>query len=141
MEGLSLFADGELFAVDVTLVEKVVRNITYTPIHAAPETVAGIANMKGGIVTLLSLSELLGRGRSAEAVNAVVFKPFTSGNDQMGLLVNQPDELITIDDDMIVPPHLSGNDEEESFISGLAEVGERLYRIIDVDLIMKQFRY
>ena len=139
MEGLGIFADGELYAVDVTLVEKVVRNIAFTPVPAAPGAVAGIANMKGGIVTLLSLSELLGRKRSDKAVHAVVFKALTSGNDQMGLLIDQPDDLISIDDDDITPPHLSGSGSEVFFVTGLAEINDRLLRIIDLDLINRQY--
>ena len=136
MEGLGILAEGEHFAVDVTLVQKVVRNIEYTPLPAAPGAVAGIANIKGGIVTLLSLSELLGRGRNANAAHAVVFKPMTNGNDQMGLLIDKPDKLISIIESDIVAPNKSEDDEGIFFISGLAEIGERLYKIINIGLLL-----
>ena len=132
MNGLTLIADGELFAVDVTAVERVVRNMTYTPVPAAPDAVAGIAGLKGGIVTILSLSELLGRGRGEQSNHAVVFKPFASGDSQMGLLIDSPGDLITINDSEIFPPHMAAEAEEGSIISGLAETGGKLYRIIDV---------
>ena len=137
MEGLGLFADGELYAVDVTLVEKVVRNIKYTPVFAAPRAVAGITSMKGGMVTLLSLSELLGRDRSARAVHAVIFKPLTDGNDQMGLLIDKPESIVSIDDNGILNADVLG---ETSVVTSFAEVGDKLYRIIDIDLINKQFK-
>ena len=139
MNGLSLLADGALFAVDVTGVQKVVRNMAWTNVPAAPDAVVGIANLKGGIVTLLSLSELLGRKRSEHAVHAVIFKPFPNGNGQMGLLIDSPGDLITIDDDDILPPYLAADEIEYSFIKGLAELDGKLYRIIDVESIFNRF--
>ena len=140
MRGLSFLLDGELFAVDVTLVRKVVRNITFTPIHAAPGAVVGIANIKGRIVTVLSLAELLGREKSAGAVNAVVFKPLTDGNDQMGLLIDKQGDLIDIDENEILPPPRTAGEEEKSCISGMAEVAGTLYRIINIDSIISRFK-
>ena len=140
MNGLSLFADGELFAVDVMLVKKVVRNMAFTPVPAAPDAVAGIANLKGGIVTLLSLAELLGRPRGTQAVHAVIFKSFTDDNGQMGLLVDNPGDLITIDDAEILPPHMTAEDEYRTIISGLAEVDGKLYRLLDIDSIIGMFK-
>ena len=140
MEGLGIVADGELYAVDVRLVDKVARNISYTHVPAAPAAVAGIANMKGRIVTLLSLAELLGRPKSTHAVHAVIFKPHADGNDQMGLLIDNPGNLITIDDAEILPPHLTSEDEDSTIISGLAEIDGKLYRLLDFDSIIGMFK-
>ena len=139
MEGLSLVLDGEFFAVDVALVEKIIRNIAFTPVLAASKGVAGITNLKGRIVTLLSLSELLGRGRSVKAAHAVIFKPFAGDDDQLGLLTDHSDDLIFIGDEAVVPVNTSENNDEAFFISGIAEVENRLYRIIDVSLIARRF--
>jgi purine-binding chemotaxis protein CheW len=135
-----LLTDGELFVVDVTLVQKVVGNIEFTPIPAAPPAVAGIANLKGGIITLISLAELLGRKRGEQAVNAVVFKSSEISGDQMGLLVDKPGDLVDIDDDGILPPPLAEKVEERFCISGMAEAEGMLYRIIDVDEIANRFK-
>jgi chemotaxis signal transduction protein len=135
-----LLSDGDLYIVDVTLVQKVVRNIEYTPIPASPHAVAGIANLKGGIITVLSLAELLGRKRGEQAVNAVVFKSSEISGDQMGLLVDKPGELVDISDDGILPPPLAEKEEEKFCISGIAEAEGVLYRIIDIDEIANRFR-
>ncbi|MCL2480183.1 MAG: chemotaxis protein CheW [Spirochaetaceae bacterium] len=139
MRGLSLLSEGELFTVDVTLVQKIIRNMAFTPVPAAPPAVVGIANIKGGIVTVLSLAELLGRKRNMQAVNAVVFKSFTDGNDQMGLLVDHPGDLIDIEENEILPPPLSEEGGEKYCISGMAEVKGKLYRIINIDEIISRF--
>ena len=145
---MSFIADGEFFTVDVTLVQKVARNMRVTPVPTAPDSVAGIANMKGRVVTVLSLTALLGRerekregGRQIQTVHAVVFKSFTDGNDRMGLLIEKPGDLIDISDDKIMPLSVkTGKETDENFcISGMAETDGELYRIINIDSIINRF--
>ena len=139
MRGFSFLVDKEFYAVDVTLVRKVVRNMTLTPLAGVPDAIAGITNINGGIVTIVSLAELLGREKGSQAVNAVIFKPFTDGNDQMGLLIDRPDGLIDINEDEILPLPLTAEEEKKFCVSGMANVAGSLYRIIDIDSIVKRF--
>jgi len=141
MKGLSFQAGGELFTVDVTLVYKVVRNMPFTPLPASSDTVVGIAGMKGRVITVLSLTELLGRGRSEQARDVVIFKPAASGNDQMGLIIDKPGELIDIDENEILPPPKASREEEHLCIAGMIEIDGVLYRIICVDSIISGFKY
>jgi len=147
MRGLSFIVDGEFFAVDVTLVQQVSRNMAVTPVPTAPDSVVGIANNKGRVITVLSLTALFGRGREkksethgTQSVYVVIFKSFAGGNDQMGLLIDRPDKLIDIDDDKILPSSLKSGAEEKLFLSGMAELGGQLYRIINIDSIINQFK-
>ena len=139
MRGLSFFDRDEFYTVDVTLVQKVVRNITYTGVPAAPGVVVGIANLKGGIVTLLSLAILLGCDSNNNAADAIVFKPLTDGNDQMGLLIDKHGELIDIDDSEILPPPVSTHDEDNFCISGMTEFNGQICRIIDIESMIDRF--
>jgi len=152
MRGLSFIADGEFFTVDVTLVQKVAGNMTVTPVLTAPDTVAGIANIKGRVVTVLSLTALLGRNseqekreKTAHTVNAVIFKSFTDGSDQMGLLIDKPGDLIDISEDKIMPLSLktgtNAEPEEKLCLSGMAETDGQLYRIVNVDSIINRFKH
>jgi len=145
MRGLSFLADGEFFAVDVTLVEKVVRKMSITPVPSAPDAVAGIANMKGRVVTVMSLSELLGtkkkrnRKNTATDVNAVVFKTFLDHEDQLGLIIDKPGNLIDLSDDAIRTPPLAAGPDESFCISGITEEDDKFYRIINLDSIRQKY--
>ncbi len=144
IRGLSFYAEGERFAADVALIQKIARNIEITPVPMAPSTVAGIANLKGKVITLLRIASLLKlRGFANHIpgkVNAVVFKPFAGENDQMGLIIHSPGDLIEIDDAIIAPPPLAEGAEVALYISGIAEVDGALYRILDIKAIVDQFR-
>jgi len=147
MRCLSFFTDNEFFAVDVTLVQKVARKMTVTPVPTAPDAVAGIANIKGRVVTLLSLCELLGRKKKrseeppSNAVDAVIFKPFSGSGDQIGLVIDKPGNLIDINDTAVSLPSLTTGAEESYCISGIAEVENRLYRIISIDSIIERYKH
>jgi purine-binding chemotaxis protein CheW len=152
MHGLSFYVDGELYAADVTSVQKVVRNMTVTPVPGASKAIIGIANLKGKVVTVFNLYTLLGqkerRNKTARAANvgdsvsAVIFKSFSKdGENQIGLSIDKPSELIMVDDALIEPPALTTGREESYCISGIAEVGGTLYRIIALDKIINKHSY
>ncbi len=141
---MSFFADGEWFAADVGLVQKCARNIELTPVPMAPGEVAGIANDKGKVVTLLRIAVLLQRSAPARAlprrINAVIFKSSSGNVDQMGLVVTRPGDLIDIDDAKIVPPPLEEGAEAARYISGVAEQDGMIYRILNMEAIIERFR-
>jgi len=142
MRGLSFVVDGGLYAADVSLIQKIVRNMPVTPVPAAPEAVIGIANLKGRVITVISLYTLLGnKEKRADTgmTNAVVFKPLSGNEDQLGLSIDKPGEIVYIDDDAICPPSLATGEEESFCICGVADVGDRLYRIIDIDSIINKY--
>ena len=147
MRGLSFLVNQERFVVDVTLVYKVTRKMTVTPVPSASDEIIGIANLKGRVVTILSLYRLLGHREKRDAeygartVKAVVFKTLPGGEDQMGLFIDKPGDLIDVDDETIRPPSLPTGAEESFCISGIAEAGNRLYRIINIDSIINKYKY
>jgi purine-binding chemotaxis protein CheW len=140
MTGLGFYADGGLFAVDVDKVERIVRNMEITPVPSAPDAVLGIANLKGRVVTIFSLNELLESGgkdkRNTEPVRAVIFKAFTSGEDQIGICMDKSGELVEIDDETIVAP----SPDDGFCISGIADTHDKLCRIIDIDAIINKYK-
>jgi len=120
--------------------------MTVTPVPTAPDAVIGIANLKGRVVTFLDLSCLLGRVKkrtdeSADIVDAVVFKSLSGGENQTGIVIDKPGNLIDIDDDAISLPSLTTDSEESFCISGIAEVDDKLYRIISIDSIIERYKH
>jgi len=142
VRGLSFLIGTELYAVDVTLVQKVARMLEITHVPSAPPEVIGIANLKGKVVTVLSLSKLLGSVNSNDTLlcaNTIVFKYGSSLEDQMGLAVEQPGDLIDIDISAIRSPPVFAGKAESNCISGVAEVGDKLYRIVDTESILRRY--
>ena len=146
MRALSFLVDNDRFAVDVSLVQEYARGMTVTHVLAAPDSMIGIANLKGKVITILSLTVLLGRRKNifeeevSDTYSAVIFKSFTSGEDQMGLKIDKPLGLIDIDDDGISHTSKTIEPEDSFCISGVAEAEGEFYRIIDFYSIVKMFK-
>jgi purine-binding chemotaxis protein CheW len=146
MKYLSFIVDGEFFAADVTLVQRVVRKMIVTPVPAAPNAVVGIANLKGRVITVLNLPELSNRtknrkrGNAERMISAIVFKTSSGSDHQMGLIIDKPGNLIDISTDDIKQPNLTTGADKSFFISGIVETNEKLYRIIDVDSIAQYYQ-
>ncbi|MCL2819321.1 MAG: chemotaxis protein CheW [Oscillospiraceae bacterium] len=142
MRGLSFTADNELYAVDVTLVQKVARKLAITPVPSSPSEVVGIANLKGRVITVLSLGKILDNNKQCEAeryINTIVFKSLGGSEDQVGLAVERPGNLIEIDAGDIRPPPVTASQEGNFCISGVAETDGTFYRIIDIGSIQRKF--
>ena len=142
MRGLSFTIHDELYAVDVTLVQKVARKLMITPVPSAPAEVVGIANLKGRVVTVINLNKLLNLDNFQEAgnyINTIVFKACSSTEDQMGLSIEKPGNLITIDSDEMRSPPLTAESEEIPYISGVTEINDKFYRIIDIESIRRRY--
>ncbi|MCL2440567.1 MAG: chemotaxis protein CheW [Treponema sp.] len=155
MRGFSFYVNDELFAVDVNRVEKIVRKMEITYIPAAPDVISGIINLKGRVVTIFNLNELLGRGikrynRKPQAldsrqnitdiVNIIIFKSDSGNEDQMGLIMDRPGVLINIEDELIRVPSLTTGAQESYCISGIAELDNTLFRIINIDSIIDKYK-
>ena len=145
MDALSFLVAGEYFAVDVTLVRTVVRKLEVTPVPTTPDEVLGIANMKGRVVTILCLYTFFDRrakqreDKVINTVNAVIFKALTGDADQIGMVIDKPDDLIKINDKDIRPFAGTTGTKEDLFISGIAEKNGRLYRIMDISYIHNEY--
>ena len=144
MRGLSFTVEGELFVVDVIPVQKVARKLAITPVPSSPPEVLGIANLKGRVVTVLSLNKLLGneiRSEHDRYVNTIVFKSQSGAEDQMGIAIEKPGNLIYIDNDAIRSPPVTPHSDEVPYISGVAEIGKDFYRMIDIESIRRKYTH
>jgi len=142
MRGLSFLIGDELYAVDVTLVQQVARMLAITPVPSAPLEIIGIANLKGKVVTVLSLTKLLGIDKTNEAMlfaNTIVFKYGANLEDQIGLAIEKPGNLIDIDPGAIRSPPVTAGVNANNLISGVTEIDENFYRIVDIEAILSLY--
>jgi len=146
MKGLSFLAGGEFYVADVTSIQKVMRKMAVTPVPSAPDAIVGISNLGGKVITVLDLGEILGHGGKPGAarvfydVDAIVFKSFSGGEDQMCLLIDEPGDIIEINENAARMPSLTSGAAGDFCISGVAEVDNRLYRIIKIESILEKFK-
>jgi purine-binding chemotaxis protein CheW len=139
MRGLSFLVDGEFYVADVTRVQKIARKIQITPVPTAQSAIEGIINLKGKVITVFNLCELLGREKKTNSDKAIIFKS-QNEDEWLALLIDKTDALVYIDDDTIRAPVFATGAEESFCISGIAQANGKFYRMIDIDTIVEKYK-
>lgn len=133
MSQLVTFTLGDhLFGLDVSQVQEVMRGQARTRVPLAPDTMAGLINLRGQVLTAVELRAVLGLPTREE------------GDKEMMVLVRHNDELVALMVDSIgavvdvsmdqfeAPPETLGGPHRE-LIRGAFKLDRRLLLSLDID--------
>lgn len=137
LEHLGTFSLGGLwFGIAVEHVQEVLREQVLTRVPKAPPVVAGLMNLRGQIVTTLSLARRLGLTEQV-AVGRRMAVVVRSGDATASLIVDEAGEVMAFDRNRLepVPPHLKS--VERDVFRGVYQAADRLLIVIDVDRIVR----
>lgn len=124
--------DGRLYGVDVNAVQEVLRGQPQTRIPLAPESVSGLINLRGQVLSAVELRARLGlpdRNLDQEPMLVVV----RVAGEVIALLVDSIGAVMDVDDGQfeLPPDTLSGPARE--FLHGAYKLDEQLLLALDVD--------
>ncbi len=89
-------AAGQLFALPILQVRDVFLVQSMTPVPLAPGSMAGLFNLRGRVITMLSMKALLGHDRTAGGDEGTAIG-IEWQNEAYGLLVDAVGEVMTLD--------------------------------------------
>ena len=131
----SFYLHDALFALDTALVEEVVRLRRTTRVARAPGYVLGIMNLRGKIVTVLDLADILQLGKTTAAEESRLYI-VRDGDGLAGLLVDRSADVIELDVTALAPPPASVRGAEGRFFRGIARTGAQLVAVLDLPTIL-----
>jgi len=124
--------DGHLYGVDVSAVQEVLRGQPQTRIPLAPETVSGLINLRGQVMSAVELRARLGlpeREADREPMLVVV----RVAGETIALLVDTIGAVMDVDDDQFeLPPDTLAGPARE-FLHGAYKLEDQLLLALDVD--------
>lgn len=123
-----------LFGIPIERVRDVFRVERITRVPLAPPVVAGIANLRGRIVTVIDMRLRLGLSPQTNMRPMAI--GIDSGNESYGLLTDRVDDVVTIGMGGIerCPPHL--DPRVTAIANGVHAVGHRLLILIDPERLL-----
>lgn len=124
-----------LFALDTAVVEEVVRPRRTTRVAHSPEYVLGIMNLRGKIVTVLDLAQILQLGKTTLTEESRLYL-VPDGDSMAGLLVDRVGDVIEVDARALEPPPASVRRTEGRFLRGIARAGHRLVTVLDASAVL-----
>jgi len=124
----------EKYALDVKHLKNVMWARKITPVPDVPPHVLGIMNIRGEIISVVDLKQLLGLDQETP-VRVSVMVTSEKGVD-VGFLVDGLDEIVDLPTDSIDPPLITFEKECTDFIDGEARVNGRLMAVLNYEKIM-----
>ncbi|MFP5277577.1 MAG: chemotaxis protein CheW [Acidobacteriota bacterium] len=123
--------DRLLFAVEVERVQEVIRYQDATPVLTAPDSIAGLINLRGQIVTAIDLRRRIGlreREQDARPMNIVV----RAAEGAVSLLVDEIGEVVEVDPESFEPLPETITGSMRTTTSGVYKLEHALLHALDL---------
>ena len=131
MQQLVVFSLGrEEYSLPITQVQEIIRYTEPRTIPNAYSCVRGVINLRGKIIPVCDLSQLLGLSYEREGEAKIVIVETPAGI--AGLIVDEVDEVLTVDEQQLEPPPTSRSEH----IQAIAKVEDRLLVLLDLDRVL-----
>lgn len=115
------------YLIAAETVEEVVDTVQITKVPLAPLWVKGLINLRGTVLTVISLAQLVGLPESKTNRNIMIMK---KDDERRGLLIDEVIEVVDVDPDDI---QLS-EDQAALYFTGVVDLGEQtIADVIDVN--------
>jgi len=122
--------------LNIADVQEINKDLDVTTVYQAPDYVAGIINLRGQIVSIIDLATRLGlqhRQGHSGGRNVIV----NAQGERIGLIVDEIDDIITVDSQHILPRPPNINAWLRSFVQGVVQRGSELVLILDVEALTR----
>jgi purine-binding chemotaxis protein CheW len=130
----TVFVGGEIFGLPVENTHTIFRISSVTPVPLSPSDIAGLVNLRGKIVTAVSLRRRLRMPSDASVQNALAIGIEHKG-ENFALMVDEVGDVLSLAkaDQIPVPPHF--DPQRSRLTSGLYRTGKLLIPILDIDAL------
>ena len=125
----------EYYAVDIAVVESIIKMQEITAVPNAPDGVEGVVNLRGLVLPVICLRVRLDMPRVPPGKDTRIV--VVEINDAVvGCIVDTVTEVLRIPADRVEPPSALMASFDSVFIRGVAKIDERLIILIDLDKLL-----
>ena len=129
--------DKEEYGVDIMHVKEISEYKESVKVPSAPSFVDGIINYRGVITPIINLRRKF-KLEIKENTSSTRIIIINLNNKQVGFLVDDASQVLTIDEKDIDPaPELITNIDDK-FINGIAKINERMVILLDLEKVLNE---
>ncbi|MDH5391609.1 MAG: chemotaxis protein CheW [Gammaproteobacteria bacterium] len=127
--------EGEVYGINVMMVQEVLRVTEIAPVPGAPVFVLGIINLRGNVVTVIDTRKrfALPAKEMDDSTRIVIIE---SDQQTVGIVVDGVSEVVNVSRDDIETAPSVGNDETARYIEGVVSRGEELLILVDLNKLL-----
>lgn len=128
---------GTLFGIEIHYVREINRNVEYTKVPGAPESIVGLFNMRGRIVVLYNLSYLFRYADCAarQGSTCIVLKPEEENQDSGGFFIDRTGDVLHVEEDSLELPPANSSGREYAYVKSVAKLEKELLLLLDPEKI------
>lgn len=127
--------EGEIYGINVMLVQEVLRITEIAPVPGAPDYVLGIINLRGNVVTVIDTRKRFGLP-AKEMDDSTRIVIIESDQQTVGIVVDGVSEVVNVNRSEIETAPSVGNDETARYIEGVVSRGEELLILVDLNKLL-----
>lgn len=127
--------EGEIYGINVMLVQEVLRVTEIAPVPGAPDFVLGIINLRGNVVTVIDTRKrfALPPKEMDDSTRIVIIE---SDKQTVGIVVDGVSEVVNVGREEVETAPSVGNDETARYIEGVVSRGEDLLILVDLNKLL-----
>ncbi|MCQ2494992.1 MAG: chemotaxis protein CheW [Lachnospiraceae bacterium] len=132
---IAVMIDGEQYGIDINYIDNIVRMQRITRVPKAQEYFAGVINLRGEVVPVMSLRLKFGLEADSYGPKSriLIIKPEAQAS--IGFIVDEVLEVVTIADKNI--DHVS-DVEEKSYVIGVGKHLKGLVSILNINAVLAE---
>ena len=130
----------ETFGVRIGSVREIVRVTEITTVPNAPDTIEGVINLRGKIVSVVDLRKRFGQTEIiSDKKNRILVVELE--NKLIGLIVNAASEVLKIPPSEVDSPGSVFAEGESSYVTGVGKLKGRLIILLDIAKLLQRPEY
>lgn len=143
---VSFRIDEHLFGINILTVREIIRNVNFTPVERSPESVRGLLNLRGQIITVLDLGPALGLPlreigpetrcviiKTADEVAALIEQGLLTeemSGEAVGLVVDGISDVVDVGEDVLEAPPANANGIDCAHLKGVVKLDSKLLLVL-----------
>ncbi|MEI6100258.1 MAG: chemotaxis protein CheW [Eubacteriales bacterium] len=127
----------EIYGIEISVVTEIVGIQPITQLPEVPEHIRGIVNLRGRIIPVVDCRLRFGLP-AEEYTDRTCIIVIDIEQYATGLIVDNVDEVLVIDDSNIVPPPETAKGVHHQFIRGIGKAKENVILLLDCKKLFEQ---
>lgn len=125
------------YGIEIKYIHSIIVMQSITRVPKAQPYFLGVINLRGEIIPVMSLKRKLGLedDEFTSTTRIMIVKPDQQAAS-VGLIVDEVNEVISLDKDDVKMMNYSENDSKASFSAGIGKLGDNLINILNIPEII-----
>ena len=125
----------EQYGIDISFIDNIVRMQSITRVPDVQPYFAGVINIRGEVVPVMSLRLKMGLEADEYTNKTRIIIVKTESNDPIGLIVDEVREVVTLDERSI-DEVINDSKVDETYINGIGKNGDTLISLLELNTVI-----